>query len=208
MRHLYKRKSFLCYTITMSVRKNNKILAFVGLPGAGKSEAVDYVCTKNVPKVYGGGLIVEGVKKLGLEVNPENEKKYREEMRHEHGPDIFVRLAAEQMHNIIDSGQHRIVFDGLYMWTEYNYLKHEFPGELITIAVVAPKRLRHHRLTHRPIRPLTNEEAELRDWAEIENLEKGGPIAIADYYIHNDGSLDKLHAQIDTILDETKFTQR
>lgn len=186
-------------------KSNAKILAFVGLPGAGKSEAVDYVVSKGFPKIYGGGLIVEGVKELGLEVTPENEKQYREDMRAKHGKDIFIRLVAEQMHNLIDAGQRQIVFDGLYMWTEYKHLKHEFPGELIVVAVVAPKRLRHRRLTTRPIRPLTVDEATNRDWAEIENLEKGGPIAIADYFIQNDGNLDDLYAQINTVLENTEF---
>ena len=67
------------------------------------------------------------------------------------------------------------------------------------MAIVAPKRLRHHRLTTRSVRPLTVEEASSRDWAEIENLEKGGPIAIADYYVHNDGTIDNLHQQLDQI---------
>ena len=56
-------------------KSNAKILAFVGLPGAGKSEAVDYVVSKGFPKIYGGGLIVEGVKELGLEVTPVNEQQ-------------------------------------------------------------------------------------------------------------------------------------
>ena len=189
-------------------KSNAKILAFVGLPGAGKSEAVDYVVSKGFPKIYGGGLIVEGVKELGLEVTPENEKEYREDMRAKHGKDIFIRLVAEQMHNLVDAGQRQIVFDGLYMWTEYKYLKHEFPGELVVVTVVAPKRLRHRRLTTRPVRPLTVEEATNRDWAEIENLEKGGPIAIADYFIQNDGNLDDLHARVTTVLDDIEFLSK
>lgn len=191
----------------MTEHSQTKIIAFVGLPGAGKSEAVDYVCSKGYPKVYGSGLIVEGVKKLGLDVTPENEKQYRESMRAEHGKDIFIRLAAEQMHNLLDAGQHHIVFDGLYMWAEYKYLKHEFPGELVVVAVVAPRHLRHHRLTLRPVRPLTVEAASQRDWAEIENIEKGGPIAIADYFIHNDSDLVHLHSQIDTVLQQSHFLQ-
>jgi hypothetical protein len=38
----------------------------------------------------------------------------------------------------------------------------------------------------RPVRPLTPFESHSRDFAEIENLNKGGPIAIADYLIKND----------------------
>jgi dephospho-CoA kinase len=84
-------------------------------------------------------------------------------------------------------------------------MKREFPGELTVVAVVTPKHLRHHRLTQRPIRPLTDAEANQRDWSEIENLEKGGPIAIADHYIINNGDLDHFHQQIDDELDHINF---
>lgn len=39
-----------------------------------------------------------------------------------------------------------------------------------------------------------------RDYTEIKNIEKGGPIAIADHYIINDETLDVLHEKIDSIL--------
>ena len=189
----------------MTNHQNIKIIAFVGLTGSGKSEAVSYVTALGHPRIYGGGLIVEGVKKRGLDVTPENEKMYREEMRREYGNDYFIKKVIDQMHHLIDAGQRRLVFDGLYAWTEYKALKHEFPGELTVVAVVAPKHIRHHRLTQRPIRPLTIEEANHRDWAEIENIEKGGPIAIADYYIDNSGDRDTFHREIDDILKRVEF---
>ena len=73
------------------------------------------------------------------------------------------------------------------------------------VAILAPKSLRHRRLTQRPDRPFTDQEATERDWAEIENLEKGGPIANADYFILNDGDIDRLHDQIDAVLETVKF---
>ena len=42
--------------------------------------------------------------------------------------------------------------------------------------------------------------AELKDFAEIENLEKGGPIAIADYTIVNDGSIEEMYSDLDKFL--------
>ncbi|HRC28205.1 MAG TPA: dephospho-CoA kinase [Candidatus Saccharimonas sp.] len=189
----------------MNDEKTVKILAFVCLAGAGKTSAVDYITEKGVPKVYFGGVVLDAMKQAGLEWNEANEKEFREDIREREGKDFVVKRIIQQIHDLVAAGQHRIVADGIYSWTEYKAMKHEFPGELTVVAVVAPKHLRHHRLTNRPIRPLTIEQATSRDWAEIENLEKGGPIAIADYYVHNDGSLEKFHAQIDTILEEIDF---
>lgn len=184
---------------------NTKIVAFVGLTGSGKSTAVDYLASKGYPKVYFGGIVLDAMTEAGLEHTQENEKPFREELRRKEGKDFVVKRIIEQLHGLIGAGQHRIIADGLYTWTEYKALKREFPGELTVAAIVTPKRLRHHRLLTRPVRPLTQNEANLRDWAEIENLEKGGPIAIADHYIINDGNLESLHQQIDKELQEIKF---
>lgn len=189
----------------MTHHENVKIVAFVGLTGSGKSSAVEYLTAKGYPKVYFGGVILDAMTKAGLEHTQENEKPFREELREREGKDFVVKRIIQQVHDLINAGQHRIVADGIYTWTEYKAMKREFPGELTVVAVVAPKHMRHHRITNRPIRPLTIAEADERDWAEIENLEKGGPIAIADHYIMNNGNLDHFHDQIDTELDHINF---
>lgn len=194
-----------CYNINMTENRNNKIVAFVGLTGSGKSESTNYVTEKGYPKIYFGGIIYTAMNKAGIEITPESQQIFREEIREVEGKDFVVKQAVEQTRGLIDSGQRRIVLDGVYSWTEYKILKREFPGEFTVIAVVAPRYIRHRRLSQRPERPFTHEEASKRDWAEIENLEKGGPIAIADHYIMNDGNLENLHEQIDKTLNEIDF---
>ena len=51
----------------------------------------------------------------------------------------------------------------------------------------------------------TQQEVDERDWSEIENLEKGGPIAIADYFIHNDRDVAWLHNQLHDVLKHCEF---
>ncbi|RYF28787.1 MAG: dephospho-CoA kinase [Chloroflexi bacterium] len=189
----------------MTHHENVKIVAFVGLPGVGKSSAVDYLTEKNYPKVYFGGVILHAVNEAGLDITPENEKYIREKLRADEGNDAVVNRINQQIRDLIASGQRRIIADGLYSWTEYKIMKKEFPGELTTVAIVAPKHLRHHRLQTRPIRPLTEDQANQRDWAEIENLEKGGPIAIADHTIINNKDLNHLYSQIDDELNHINF---
>lgn len=189
----------------MTINKNNKIIAFVGLAGSGKTEASEYVVSKKYPKVYFGSFVLDEMAKAGIEHTEENEKKFREDLRKEKGKDYIALKIIDQINDLFNAGQHRVVVESLYTWTEYKTLKQAFPGELIVIAMVAPKRLRHRRLAERPIRPLNQSESDSRDWAEIENLEKGGPIAIADYYIDNGANLDDLHHKIDDLLNEIEF---
>src|SRR5690606_16569957 len=96
-----------------------------------------------------------------------------------------------------------IVIDGLYGFGEYKLLHEEFGGDMVVVAIVSDRRMRYHRLATRPERPLTAAEAQARDFQEIETLEKGGPIAIADYTIlNNDGpevTLARLSQLIDTL---------
>lgn len=190
----------------MTHHENLKILAFVGLTGAGKSTAVEYFTDKGFPKVYFGGVILDAMTEAGLEHTQENEKPFREEFREKYGKDAVANRIVEQIRHLADAGQHRIIADGLYTWTEYKILKKAFPGELTVVAVVTPRHLRYRRLAQRPIRPLTSTEAYDRDHAEIENLEKGGPIAIADHYIINDGSVEAFDKQLDALANDVHFT--
>ncbi|NCO10831.1 AAA family ATPase [Candidatus Saccharibacteria bacterium] len=189
----------------MTHHDHTKILAFVGLPGCGKSTAVDYFTEKGFPKVYFGGIILQAMKDVGLEHTEENEKAFREEYREKYGKDSVANKIVEQINDLITAGQYRIIADGLYSWSEYKILKHAFPGELTVVAVITPKHLRYHRLSQRPVRPLTESEAKERDWSEIENLEKGGPIAIADYYVINDGSVDEFQQKLAAAATEIVF---
>lgn len=182
-----------------------KIIALVGLAGSGKSTATDYLKQKGYPSVYFGGVVMKALKDENLEITPANEKMMRTKLREDFGKDIIVNKIVEQIQNLIKSGQKRIIADGLYTWTEYKILKKHFPTELKVIALVPPKNLRHKRVSSRPERAMTLVEINDRDFNEIEVLEKGGPIAIADYFIVNKNSNLRTRLKIDKILKEINF---
>jgi len=195
----------LLYLKIMSHHENVKVVAFVGLAGSGKSSAVEYLTAKGIPKIYFGGVIYKAMEEAGIEITWESQKKFREDIREREGKDFVVKRVIKEAHDLIAAGQHKIVLDGLYSWSEYKILKHEFPGAMTVIAIVTPKHERKARMAKRPERPMSSEEVDERDWAEIENLEKGGPIAIADYFVHNDKDLDWLHEQLNVVLRHIDF---
>ena len=186
---------------------NVKILAIVGMSGSGKSVVVDYLTEKGYPKVYFGGMIYKEMEKRGIErtEDGESEKKFREEIREKEGKDWVVRQVITETKDLINSGQKRIVLDGVYSWTEYKTLKHECPKCLTFVAVVVDKKLRYERVAKRPGRSFDATAIRERDRSEIENLEKGGPIAAADYYILNNGSVDDLKSRLNEILKEIDY---
>lgn len=182
-----------------------KIIALVGLAGSGKSSAVEYLTEKGFPKIYFGGVIYKAMDEAGIEKTWDNQQQFREEIRRREGKDFVIKRVIKNIHDLINAGQNRIVLDGLYTWSEYKFLKHEFPGQVVVIAIVTPKYLRYQRMAKRIERPMQPHEVDQRDWSEIENLEKGGPIAIADYFIINDGSLEQLHQKIDAATHDAHF---
>lgn len=175
------------------------ILAFVGMPGAGKSEASAYLDKKGIPFVRFGDLTDEGVKRMGLPLKPENEKIFREKIRRELGMGAYAIKAKPKIDNLLKTYD-VIILDGLYSWEEYIYLKREFIN-LILVNVYAEPTIRYKRLSERPIRPVPLGDARKRDVAELEKLNKGGPIAIADYLIENNsGNIGDLYRKLDNFL--------
>lgn len=179
-----------------------KVIVFVGMPGAGKSVCVEYLKGKGVPFAYFGGITIEEVKRRGMEVNEASEKLVREDMRAQEGNGAYAVRIIRQVQDYFEQGHHNVVVDGLYSWTEYKIFKESFGERAVIVAVVAPRFVRHTRLVTRRERPLTEEEASARDYAEIENLEKGGPIANADYFLVNDNSVEALQADLEKVLAE------
>lgn len=176
----------------------SKIIAVCGMSGTGKSEAVKYLESRDYFRIYFGQATIDEIKSRGLEVNEANEKLVREDLRKQHGMAAYAIVNLEKISQSIS--QTNVVIDGLYSWSELKVLKEKFGDNLVLLAVVAPFKLRCERLGKRPVRPLTAAEVKSRDASEIENIEKGGPIAAADYTVINDGTLEKLYQEIDKIL--------
>lgn len=177
-----------------------KLLAIVGMCGSGKSIASDYLVENGWNKVYFGGVTMEKLKENNLEINPVNERMMREKLRKEYGMAAYAILLLPKIKASIMEKD--TVLDGLYSWDEYKVLKDEFGDNLKVLAITADRDLRYSRLAVREFRPLTVKEANERDITEIENLAKGGPIAISDYYILNNGDIDAYITDLKNIIEK------
>ena len=177
----------------------NKIIAIVGMCGSGKSIASDVLVEKGFEKVYFGGVVLEKVKESNLEITEENEKMVREKLRKDLGMAAMAIVSLPKIKEL--SKNNNVVIDGLYSWDEYLVLKEELDN-LKLIAIVTDKELRYSRLAIREVRPLTNEQAKSRDLGEIENMRKAPPIAYADYYVLNNGTIEEYKQRLEEILKE------
>lgn len=177
----------------------SKIYAVVGMVGAGKSEIVKYLKEKyGWPVIYLGAITFDHLKKEGLEVNEKNERYIREKIRAEGGMGAYALFSLPKIKETLKSSE-KIIVESLYSWDEYKILKKEFGENFQVIAAITSPNIRYQRLAIRPERPYTKQEAKSRDWSEIENSDKGGPIAMADYSILNNSDLKQLYTKIDDL---------
>ena len=189
----------------------NTFIALVGMTGSGKSVIADELVKREYAFFRFGQITMDIIKERGLEPKEENEKSIREEVRKEHGMGAFAILNIPKIDAFLEKGN--VVGDGLYSWSEYKILKEKYGSQLKVIAVYTPPKQRYHRLTQRKIeqddkdirnRPMTVEQAKSRDAAEIENIEKGGPIAMADFTLTNTGTIPELLEQFNKTMEEIK----
>jgi dephospho-CoA kinase len=175
-----------------------KVVAVVGMTGSGKSEAAGFFRAGGYKIVRFGDITDEAVKKQGLPLNEESERPVRESIRKQHGMAAYAKLSIPRIDEVLKTSN--VVVDGLYSWEEYLYLKEYYRDRFFVVAVWSSPQDRYGRLTSRKVRPLSLEEAIGRDRAEIENLNKGGPIAMADFTILNNASLGDLKKHVERII--------
>jgi dephospho-CoA kinase len=177
-------------------------VALVGMPGSGKSEVARVFIDNGYQVLRFGDITDAEAEKLGFMLTEENERTVREDLRKIHGMAAYAILNLPRIEAVLKESD--LVIDGLYSWEEYKYLRERLAAGFLTLAVWAPAELRYKRLSQRRVRPLTVEQARARDFAEIENVNKGGPIAMADFTIKNDGTLSDLERQAKAVIREQK----
>ena len=174
------------------------VVALVGMPGSGKSEVARVFQKHGYARIRFGDITDDEVRKRGLKLDEENERLVREDLRKEHGMAAYAVLNLPRIKDALEKSN--VVIDGLYSWEEYKYLKDRLSGRLNIVAVWSPPEVRYTRLRTRSVRPLGVDQARERDYAEIENVNKGGPIAMADYTIVNNSTLESLVEQAGNII--------
>lgn len=176
------------------------VLAIVGLPGSGKTEATKYIMEKTGwPKVYFGKTVFDEIAKRGLEPTEQIQQEVREDLRRIHGMGAMAILNLPEIRELYKTSS--VLLESFYSWGEYLVAKQEFGINFKVLAIHASPDIRGERLRHRPVRPLPNLEAfEQRDFTQIANAQQAGPIARADYMVINEGTREELFEHLDTVI--------
>jgi len=184
------------------------VIAFVGMPGSGKGTCSDYLSEKyGWPIMHFGNMVYEEVARRGLD-NVSDEKAVRKDMRDKEGPAVLAKRIGANIKKLNSKTTPVVLLDGLYSWSEYTFLSETFGDHLLVIAVTAPKSLRRQRVIDRKDshRNYTLDQLVSREISEIEDLEKGGPIAYADYTLNNGtNNTNDLFVQLESVLKDNQI---
>jgi adenylate kinase len=183
--------------ITSWKKKQKTIIAIVGLPGAGKTEAANYFKNKGLPVISFGKIINQYIDKKGLPHTNEIHRKLRKEFRQKYGMAAMAILNEKQIREKIKKNL-ILIIEGMRSWEEYLYLKDKFPKvRIVILALFVDKDLRYKRLSQRKERSsLYGEE---RDISELIDSNMGPTIAFADYLIKNNFSKEEFFDKLEEL---------
>lgn len=178
------------------------VIAVVGLTGSGKSEATIRFVERGFTRFAYSDAIYEEIQRLGYDISVHDEaiqQRVREGLRKEFGMGVAADRIMPRVEDAVRRGEN-VVIESLYSWAEYKKTKERFGDQFRVLAVYSPPKLRYERLRARPARPISEDSARSRDYTEIENIEKAGPIAMADWTIPNLGAKEEFLAEVDALI--------
>ena len=179
--------------------KKSSIIADVGLAGSGKTDVTQAFVHHGYARVGFNDVFYAAFTQSGLETNEPNERKIREALREQFGMAVMALKSLSTIEKAL-AQQKRVVVESLYSWEEYTFMKEKFGDAFRVLAIYTPPELRYARLANRPVRPFTAQMASARDYAEIANLHKAGPIAMADWTITNLSSKEKFMKEVEALI--------
>ncbi len=173
-----------------------KIICLVGMPGAGKGEVGKILRDKGIPIITMSSVPKAEVLKRGLGMNSKNLDAVGFALRKEFGKDIIAKRVAEMIDGIKSDV---VCVDGVRNIEEIYTLNGAGVVKIITIDAPIGVRFKRQLARKDDRDPTNKEEFELRDDKSREfGMEK--VIAIADYKITNDGTINELKTNVDRIL--------
>ncbi len=152
-------------------------------------------------KVYElGDLVRQLMRESGIKITPESDKRFSEELRKRYGSRVTPKLLLERIR--IRKNENAAIV-GVRSRPELEYIKRRLRGKesVVTIAIVAPVRIRYRRVRkrNRPDTPrsiaafIREKDAKERRWGVNEAIDS------ADYVISGTGSVAELRKDVNSL---------
>ena len=179
-----------------------KIIAFVGKPLAGKSEAAKIAKELGYRVVVMGDIVREEVRKRGLKMEDRIVGRVATELREKEGKDVIAKRCIQKIRDEIQDDS-VLVIDGVRSIDEVNRFKSEFGDDFVLISIESPVEIRFERARRRKreddvksIEELLERDRRELSWGMDEALRN------ADIKIENTGTLDEFRKKIREMLED------
>ncbi|WP_455368589.1 AAA family ATPase [[Eubacterium] cellulosolvens] len=168
------------------------VIAIAGMPGAGKAVASNTAKEFGIQVFLCGDVLREEAKNRKIVATPENFGKLMLQMRQDEGPSVMIKRLLPR---ISEAKSKIVMVEGLRSIDELESLMNTF--KVILLAIHANPKQRYQRLISRGRGddPKTIDEFNARDSREL-SLGVGSVIALADYMIMNDSTLEKFQQKL------------
>lgn len=175
-----------------------RAVAFTGMPGAGKSIAVEVSGSLEIPVVRMGDAVWDEVRARGLPLTNEHVGRVASEMREKHGPGIWADRTVERIRKL---NSRRVVIDGVRSLVEVEVFRRHLGDDFLLVAIHASPHTRMRRLIarHRADDVTNEKEFKARDDRELQ-WGIASVIALSDVMLVNEGPLDNLQAHVRNLL--------
>jgi dephospho-CoA kinase len=180
-------------------------LGVTGTNGAGKGAIVEYLVQKGFKHYSVREEIIRELERSGLPIDRPHMGEVGNALREKNGPGYFCNLfITEAKEKAIKD----IVIESIRSPGEVHALK-ELGG--ILLAVDAERKIRYERVV---LRGSATDKIDFDTWVAQEEKEWGntaitdmdipGVMRMADYTLTNNGSVEELNAQVDSVLEKVR----
>ncbi len=171
-----------------------RVIIVTGMPGSGKSEAARLLNEEyGIPIVVMGDVVRDVIRERGLEPTPELTRETMLRLREEDGPGAIAMRCLDKLR---DCGSDVVVIEGCRSLAEVEVFERE--ARTITIVCIHSSpttRFTRLKLRGRSDAPLDYQSFRRRDLTEL-SVGIGGVIALADFMIVNEGTLEEFCARV------------
>lgn len=179
------------------MKRNIRIIAIAGHPGAGKDTAAEYIETKGFTKISNSDYLRE-------KLRAENRPTHRDSLHEFTKSERAKQGNAYPVNEIIEIIKTDTVLVGLRNTEQVKALRERFKEDFTLIAVQAPLNIRYERAKIRnrdgnvSLEQFVEEEMRERK-SDSGSHEMDRVIELADFVVENDGSIDNLWSKLDAI---------
>ena len=175
-----------------------------GLIGSGKDTFADYIEENHgFAKVVFSEVLNKMLRKEGIEVNRENQQKYREE----HGSDFLAKATVEEIQTLKSESNDKFVISGPRKLSDYFIPKKKLDDDVWLVLIEADEEKRWKRLKSRggpKDENLTKKKFDAQEKKEFELYDFDKLFKLADFKISNNKTKKDFFRKIDKIMEEIK----